>query len=304
MTSFSLVTFLDGDTPRPGLLVGDRVADLVAARLPSSSATGSLVDLLGIWDAAQPALSELAERVSLGRGDLPTHDLKSVRLCAPLLYPGAIFCAAANYTDHMKEMNPDRPIPDKNTTRPYFFTKSPRHTVIGPGEPIRLPATSTQIDWEAEIGVVIGRVASRVSVDQAMSHVAGYTILNDLSARDLTPRTDWRFGNDWFRGKSFDTAAPMGPWITPASEVPDPHRLGIRLWVNDELKQDSSSTCMLFTIPEQIAYLSEQLTLQPGDVIATGTPAGVGRPRGTYLERGDRVRISIECLGTLENHVA
>jgi 2,4-diketo-3-deoxy-L-fuconate hydrolase len=166
-----------------------------------------------------------------------------------------------------------------------------------------LPRTSSQIDWEAEIGVVIGRAAHDVSLDQAMNCVAGYTIVNDLSARDLNRREDWTFGTDWFRGKSFDGSAPMGPWITPAEAIPDPHNLVIQLCVNDQLMQDSSSRQMHFNIPEQIQYLSEQLTLRPGDVISTGTPAGVGRPRGIYLKPGDEVTITIEGLGTLRNRV-
>jgi 2-keto-4-pentenoate hydratase/2-oxohepta-3-ene-1,7-dioic acid hydratase in catechol pathway len=136
-----------------------------------------------------------------------------------------------------------------------------------------------------------------------MAHVAGYVILNDLTLRDQTRREDWNFGSDWFRAKVFDTSMPMGPWMTPATFVPDPHDLAIELRVNGQLMQDSSSRHMHFRIPELIAYLSEQISLQPGDVIATGTPAGVGKARGTYLRPGDRVSISIERLGTMSNPV-
>ncbi len=138
-----------------------------------------------------------------------------------------------------------------------------------------------------------------------MSCVAGYVIVNDLSARDELPRADWpNFRTDWFRCKSFDTSCPLGPWVTPAELVADPHRLRIRTWINDQLMQDSTAEEMVFTIPEQISYLSEQLTLLPGDVIATGTPAGCGRPRGIFLTPGDRVTVEIERLGALRNQVA
>jgi 2-keto-4-pentenoate hydratase/2-oxohepta-3-ene-1,7-dioic acid hydratase in catechol pathway len=266
---------------------------------------GSLLLLLESWDTAYPVLSRLADSFLAAReggASTFTRALSATTLLAPLLYPGAIYCAAANYVDHMREMSGREP-PEKSKARPYFFLKSPLHTVIGPNEPIRLPRTSSQIDWEAEIGVVIGRPAHDVSLEEAMSCVAGYTIVNDLSARDLNRREDWTFGADWFRGKSFDSSAPMGPWITPAETIPDPHNLAIQLWVNGELMQNSSSRQMHFTIPEQIQYLSEQLTIRPGDVISTGTPAGVGRPRGIYLKPGDEVTITIEGLGTLRNRV-
>jgi 2-keto-4-pentenoate hydratase/2-oxohepta-3-ene-1,7-dioic acid hydratase in catechol pathway len=223
-------------------------------------------------------------------------------LLAPLLYPGAIFCAAANYTDHIKEMSGRQP-PDKAVTRPYFFLKSPSHCVIGPEAPIRLPRISQQVDWEAEIGAVIGTPARNVTVDNAMDFVAGYTIVNDLSLRDQMKRDDWNFGADWVGQKNFDGAAPMGPWITPKSAVADPYKLAIKLWVNDELMQDTNSSFMHFDIAEQMVWLTERMTLRPGDVIATGTGSGVGRPRGIFLKQGDEVTIEMDGLGRMHNPV-
>jgi 2-keto-4-pentenoate hydratase/2-oxohepta-3-ene-1,7-dioic acid hydratase in catechol pathway len=232
--------------------------------------------------------------------------LAEIHLLAPLLYPGTIYCAAANYTDHYNEMTMLGGKPDKSVLSPYFFLKAPRQAVIGPDEAIRLPSpsVSTKIDWEVEIGVVIGRPAFRVSQANAMDHVAGYTILNDVSARDHMKRADWPFfSSDWFNQKVFDTSAPTGPWITPAGDIADPHDLTLKTWVNDNLMQDSSSRYMVFNIPEQIESLSRQMTLLPGDIIATGTCSGVGGARDTYLKAGDRVRMEIQGLGTIENPV-
>jgi 2-keto-4-pentenoate hydratase/2-oxohepta-3-ene-1,7-dioic acid hydratase in catechol pathway len=197
----------------------------------------------------------------------------------------------------------DGSLPDKSQARPFFFTKLPRQTVVGPDEPIQISSPDARVDWEAEIGVVIGRRGRKVPASEAMNCVAGYIILNDVSDRAKNFRKDWFFKFDWLGGKSFDTSAPMGPWITPKELVRDPHDLSIRLWVNDTLMQNASSRDMYFTIPEQIEYLSELLTLLPGDVIATGTPPGVGHARGVYLKPGDEVSITIEGLGSMRNPV-
>jgi 2-keto-4-pentenoate hydratase/2-oxohepta-3-ene-1,7-dioic acid hydratase in catechol pathway len=221
---------------------------------------------------------------------------------APILYPPNIYCAAANYIDHSKEMKSGS-LPEKSQGQPYFFTKLTRQTVIGPDEPIKIPYPEARIDWEAEIGVLIGRRCRKVSVSEAMEYVAGYIILNDLSDRARNFRKDWYFKFDWLGGKSFETSAPMGPWITPKDLIRDPHDLSIQLWVNNQLMQDASSRDMYFAIPEQLEYLSHLFTLLPGDVIGTGTPAGVGHGRGVYLKPGDVVSITIEGLGSLRNPV-
>ncbi len=194
-------------------------------------------------------------------------------------------------------------LPEKSQAQPFFFTKLTRQTVIGPDKPIKIPYPEARIDWEAEIGVVIGRRCRKVSASEAMKYVAGYIILNDVSDRARNFRKDWYFKFDWLGGKSFETSAPMGPWITPKEFIRDPHDLSIQLWVNEELMQDASSGDMYFTIPEQIEYLSQLLTLFPGDVIATGTPSGVGHGRGIYLKPGDVVSITIEGLGSIKNPV-
>ena len=278
--------------PRPGILVDGAVIDLADAGV-----AGSTLDLLGDWDASQEALRQVADRAS----SLASRPLGEVRLLAPVLFPPAIYCAAANYVDHQKEMSGGKSL-EKDETHPYFFLKAGPHCVIGPGAEIRLPRVSDFIDWEAELAVVIGKPARNVRAADALDYVAGYTILNDLSARDMRPRGR-SFNVYWFAQKNFDGSAPMGPWITPASEVADPHDIDIRLWVNDDLKQDSNSEYLFFNVNEQIEYISARMTMRPGDVIATGTPSGVGAPYGGRLRAGDTVAIELSGLGRLENPV-
>ena len=203
------------------------------------------------------------------------------------------------------EMSPDgKTFPDKTVVQPYFFLKSPPHCVIGPGADIPLPSVSKMVDWEAEFAVVIGKKGRHIPVGKAFDHIAGYTIMNDLSARDRGKRDDWpRFSTDWFSHKVFDGSAPMGPWITPADQIADPYKCRMQLWVNEEKMQDEYISDLIFDIAEQIEWLSRTMTLLPGDVVSTGTPSGVGRPRGIFLKPGDTVRIEVDGIGTLTNPV-
>ena len=300
MGSFRLLNYAgDSGEARAGILVGgNSVIDLQRA-LPDIAWTVSTLSILDAWDEARPALHALA--------DAPPSQilpLASVRLLAPLLYPPAIYCTGANYMDHAEEMSAEKKGVDKATTQPYLFLKSGPHCVIGPGDAIRLPNVSDKVDWEGEFAVVIGKRARNVSVDNAMQYVAGYTIMNDVSARNLSRRADWpRWVSDWFGHKNFETSAPMGPWITPADEIADHTQCHLQLWVNGDKKQDAHVSSLIFNVPELIEYLSRRMTLLPGDVIATGTPAGVGRPKGTFLKPGDVVRIEISDIGVLENRV-
>jgi len=305
---FRLLSYVkESAAPRAGLLVEDQtvldfewflkaLGEEVDGLCPTS-----VLSILENWDKVSQRLEEGARR-NKEAGSGFAQPLAEIRLAAPILYPPNIYCAAANYTDHHKEMKGGS-LPEKSLGHPFFFTKLTRQTVIGPNEPIKIPYPEARVDWEAEIGVVIGRRCRKVSVSEAMKYVAGYLILNDLSDRSRNFRKDWFFKFDWLGGKSFDTSAPMGPWITPKEFIRDPHDLSIRLWVSDELMQDASSRDMYFTIPEQIEYLSTLFTLLPGDVIATGTPPGVGHARGIYLKPGDAVSITIEGLGSIRNPV-
>ena len=293
MTSFRLLNYagVAGEV-RPGILVDDCVIDL-----ETSGLRGSTYEMLQDWDTNQAKFREIAGNAASSE----SSPLADVQLMAPVV-PPVVYNAAANYVDHQKEMSGGTQLV-KEDTHPYFFLKAGPHCIIGPGADIRLPAVSDFIDWEAELAVVIGKLARNVKAEDALDYVAGYSIFNDLSARDMKPvgRT---FNVHWFAQKNFDGSGPLGPWMVPASEIPDPHNLDIKLWVNDELKQDSNSKYLFFNINEQIEYISARMTLRPGDVIATGTPSGVGAPYGGRLKVGDTVTIEIGGIGKLVNPVA
>ena len=215
-------------------------------------------------------------------------------LQSPMREPQKVLGIGLNYADHARESGIEAP------SAPVLFVKTP-NSIIGPDEPIEWAATaSDQVDYEAELAVVIGRRARNVAHTDALSYVLGYTCCNDVSARDA------QFGDgQWIRGKSFDTFCPLGPWIVTADEVPDPQDLKIRCLVNREALQDSTTAEMIFGVAELISYLSRFMTLEPGDVIATGTPFGVGfaRTPPIFLKHGDVVEVEIERVGTLRNTV-
>jgi 2-keto-4-pentenoate hydratase/2-oxohepta-3-ene-1,7-dioic acid hydratase in catechol pathway len=295
---------------RAGVLIGDRIfaPRLLLHDIVPADDDDTVLGLLRQWDRVHPRLAAAAGEVDAGDG-VP---LAEVTLDAPILYPGALFCAGANYWDHLQEMVEIAARTTGKTpalvkpAEPWFFLKTSAGSIIGTGRPARLPGFSKQVDWEAELGVVIARPTRNVSESRALDAVAGYVIVNDLSARDLMKREGREgspFGYDWVGQKCFEDAAPMGPWLTPVAYVGDPNNLAIKLWVNGVLKQDSNTGRMVHNIQEQIAYLSRHVTLQPGDVIATGTPAGVGMPRGEFLKAGDQVKIEIAGCGTLVNRM-
>lgn len=219
--------------------------------------------------------------------------LASIRPLAPVPRPPKIVGIGLNYRDHAAESG--QPIPEEPILFPKFA-----NSVIGPDEPILLPRATEQADYEAELAVVIGRTTHDVSVEGALSHVAGYTCANDVSARDLQFRS-----SQWMLGKAIDTFLPIGPWLVTADEIPDPQALAIRCVLNGHTMQDSSTAQMVFGVAELVAYISRTITLEPGDLIATGTPPGVGAARTppVWLEDGDEVTIEIEGIGTLTNPV-
>jgi 2-keto-4-pentenoate hydratase/2-oxohepta-3-ene-1,7-dioic acid hydratase in catechol pathway len=281
------------------LLVGDSVIDV-------AEATGrpddrDVMHLLADWDQAVVRLEAAAMRTALAR------PLSSVHVLAPLPMPGTIYCAGANYADHAAEMARARnqpPPPDPHTLglKSWHFIKSSR-AVVGSGVTVPLPPRSKKVDWEAEMAVVIGRKAKAVSRADALNFIAAYTIANDLSARDLSRRDGLpdtsSFKQDWVAHKNFDGSCPMGPWLTLARDIANPHDLRISLDVNGVTKQDSNTGQMIYDIGEQIEDLSHNITLWPGDVILTGTPAGVGNGRGEFLKAGDVVVVRVAGLGEL-----
>jgi 2-keto-4-pentenoate hydratase/2-oxohepta-3-ene-1,7-dioic acid hydratase in catechol pathway len=306
VTNYRLVMYDAGEGARAGLVVNGRVLDVAAnsARKDDDSVRALLAD----WAAANTRLSALAASART----LPSRGLDSVKLLAPIDCPGAIYCAGANYRDHALEMARAQniaPEPDPHAVglQSWHFIKAPG-CVIGPNETVKLPPRSNKVDWEAELAVVIGRQAKDVPIDGALAYVAGYTIADDLSARDFTRRAQVPdsspFKYDWVAHKCFDGSCPMGPWIVPAEEIENPQNLAIELSVDGVIKQKSNTSEMIFTVAEQISHLSGKLTLHPGDVILTGTPAGVGAPRGEFLHVGDVVRITIEGVGELVNTMA
>ena len=274
--------------------VGIRFAGVVH-RVPDSWPS-SLLELITAWDDWAPRLRALDVA-----GLAPVPDAV---LLAPLTYPGKVICAGANYYDHAAEMGTARPDP---TAEPFFFLKPPTTTVVGDGAAIVLPdAAGANVDWEIELAVVIGQRCTEVPVAQARRVVAGYSVANDVSARGLFPRpaaVSPAFGWDWVKHKALDTFCPLGPGIVPVWEVEQPHDLALRLSVNGAVKQKSSTAELVVDVDGLIAAASRWMTLEPGDVILTGTPAGVGMPRGDFLKAGDLVVAEIEGIGTLTNPV-
>lgn len=269
----------------------------------SRDATNPLT-LLADWDRA---LSWIEQNIR-DRDAVPLADMC---LLSPIPAPGAVICAGANYADHAAEMakvQGREPPPDPHTLGlpSWHFIKN-SHAIADPGSQISIPQGVTHLDWEAELVVVIGKPAKGVSRSAALNHVAGYTIANDLSARDLgtrnvPPVSPFRF--DWTSHKSFDGSCPLGPWIVPSRDIPDPHDLGISLSVNGETKQSSNTSEMIYRIEEQIEQISARMTLWPGDLILTGTPAGVGHAGSEYLKSGDRVAVRVERIGELLHSIA
>ncbi|MBX9824773.1 MAG: fumarylacetoacetate hydrolase family protein [Xanthobacteraceae bacterium] len=247
------------------------------------------------WPRTQSLLAELA--ASAGKSGVAHSDAATAKLAAPLLYPGKVLCAGANYYDHMAEMG--FPGTKKETQRLFFFFKPPRNAVVGPGATVVMPRGTKKYDWEIELAAVIGRTARYVSAERALDHVAGYTIAIDMSARDFNQAPDQFYKFDWVAGKATDTSCPMGPWIVPAAALPDPQNAPLKLSVNGVVKQDSSTQQMIYSVAEQIARASELMTLDPGDVVLTGTPAGVGVPKGAFLAPGDRIDAEIAGIGRL-----
>jgi 2-keto-4-pentenoate hydratase/2-oxohepta-3-ene-1,7-dioic acid hydratase in catechol pathway len=266
-----LVTFQaqGGSTPEAGIVAGDQVIGLGQDML-SVIATGTLPVLAG-----------------------PRYDLASIKLLAPIPRPPQVICVGMNYRDHAREAGVEIP------SIPTIFSKF-SNVVIGPGAPIVLPKNSTRPDYEAEFAFVIGRGGRHIPAARALDHVFGYTIVNDVSARDHQTTT-----SQWLISKSFDTFAPMGPWIVTRDEIADPHALDLSLEIGGDVLQHSNTRELVFGVPALIEYISSVVTLEPGDIVATGTPSGVGfaRKPPRYLRPGDEVIIRIQGIGELRNPV-
>src|SRR6202790_1427192 len=307
LAGYKLATYKSSDGPRAGLIVGDEVFD--AAKLTGKAAYATVIGILADWKAAEGALKKAAAGAAKSRGK--RQPLAKTKLLAPVRFPSAIYCAGANYADHAAEMaakegRPPPPDPHTQGLKPWHFLKASR-AITDPGAAVKISGYAKQMDWEVELAAVIGRVAKDVPQSKALGYVAGYTVANDLSARDRGRRASVPdaspFKWDWTKHKTFDGSCPLGPWLVPASDIGDPQKLGLKLWVNGVLKQDSNTSDMIFTLAEQIEQLSAGMTLYPGDLILTGTPAGVGAGRGEFLKGGDVVRLWVEKIGEIENRM-
>ena len=280
-----LVSYLLEDQPRIGVAQGDRLIDLAKADPGLPHCMKALLEL----GAAG------LERVRACAGGEAALDIADVKLLPPVSHPEKVICVGVNYADHAAESGMEPP------SEPVIFNKFPT-TLRAHGDEIVLPAVSSQVDYEAELVVVIGVGGRNIEKEQALQHVAGYTCGNDVSARDWQKGTP---GGQWLLGKTFDSFAPTGPFLVTADEIPDPGCLSIRCRLNGETMQDSCTDQLIFAVDELIAYVSSVATLKPGDLLFTGTPPGVGMARepAVFLKQGDQVEVEIAGIGVLSNRV-
>jgi 2,4-didehydro-3-deoxy-L-rhamnonate hydrolase len=304
---YALARYSQSGTAATALVLDQQLYDLQAVwsavNPDGTSAPAWLGSVdLAIRECPAAELDQLAgaAAVLVADGELEPVTDGDQKLLAPL-NPPRIFGTASNYIEHAAEMNTI--LAAKEDSSPYIFLKAST-SVIGTGQTVMIPPETEKPDWEVELGVVIGKGGRRIRKENALEHIAGYTIVNDVSARDMNRRSDYPFKHDWFRGKSWDTFCPMGPWFVPRNCIEDLHQLPLRLTLNDELKQDGNTSELIWNVFEQIEYLSSILTLQAGDVIMTGTPAGVGMGQGLFLKPGDVMECAIEGIGSIRNPVA
>ena len=307
---FKLVTFETVDRAlRSGLVIDNQIFD-VAASLEDESLV-SMQQVVDQWVTVWPRLQTFEKAPS---ADFLIGDVDKIKLKAPLASPSAIYCAAANYRDHMVAMSTKlglelEPDPHDLDVKPFHFLKPVRASIANPGDHLPWPRHGDQLDWEVELAVVIGRAAREVKVEDALDYVFGYTVANDVSVREhhYIHRTNVAmsspFKTDLLSAKGFEKSCPIGPYLVPAEFIPDPQNLGLKTWIDGELKQDSHTSQMVFSTAEQIAYLSHRTVLFPGDIILTGTPAGTAAESGTFLKPGQTMKVWVEGIGELQNQI-
>jgi 2-keto-4-pentenoate hydratase/2-oxohepta-3-ene-1,7-dioic acid hydratase in catechol pathway len=300
-TEFTIATLRFGAVQIPAIRVGDSYWPLACAT--HAGLAGLDTDIKGVfinWPIAFPVLQDFAAAVVDGR--LPAAfaiPAERADLALPIQFPNKLIAVGANYEDHLREMNAVIP----KGERPVMFLKPPTTALTGPGI-VRIPDGCSQFDWEVELAVIIGTRMRKVSRAEAMAGVAGYSVSVDYTARDYFFPKDYFFKADFLLGKGQDGTNPLGPVITPAAFIRDPHDLRITLSVNGVMKQNASTAGMIYRIDEQIAAISQFVTLEPGDLILTGSPAGVGLPRGEFLHPGDKVVAAAEGVGELHMEIA
>ena len=250
------------------------------------------MDLFQDWDKSFPLLHKFKKRGT----PIPENKAK---LLTPLRYPRKLFCVGANYADHLREMNAGHLATKIPGAPPFFFMKPPSTTLVGPGATVRIPKGCENFDWEVEFVVVFGKGGRDIAEKNALRHIAGYSVGIDFTARDLFFRQERFFQFDFMLGKAQDTMSPVGPAIVPRQFL-DGTRANFALWVNGSKKQAGNTADMIYSLPEQIAGISRAVTIEPGDMMFTGSPAGVGLPRGEKLKPGDTVRIEADLIGSME----
>jgi 2-keto-4-pentenoate hydratase/2-oxohepta-3-ene-1,7-dioic acid hydratase in catechol pathway len=311
---YQLFTYADNGAAGTGIAFNNHHYALDRLALGTALAGKSVMTLLDSWESSHAELKALIGSIARGDRDFQPAalDLATIEFLAPVDNPGAIYGAGANYRDHVEAMarafNMKLVLdPQAEGVPPWHFLKAGKGTLAGHRQAVPFPGHTQRLDWEAELAVVIGRRAAKVSVKEALQYVAGYSCSNDLSARDNLKRdqvdesSPFRF--DWIGHKCFTGSCPLGPYLTPAEFVASPENLDIKLWLNGEIRQDSNTSNHLYGVADQISYLSHRLDLYPGDVILTGTPAGVGMETGTFLKRGDIMKVWIDGLGELETTI-
>ena len=318
-----LATYYAKKTEAVGAVVdNDRIViDLVAAdralaRKEKRKPHPFFTDMMTLLEAGSKGMSAAKKAANLATEKLgspakadgkTSHNVSRVKLRAPVPNPKKVFCLAGNYQDHIEEGGGKMSVQDKET--PRVFMKPPTTTVINPGDAILIPPVARSIDWEGELCVVMGRKAKGVKAKDALRYVAGYTVMNDVSERDLVirnrtesrPQDKWF---DWLNGKWLDTFAPQGPWITTTDDIRDPQTLDISTYINGERRQHNNTGQMLYPVRMIIEYISAIITLEPGDLISTGTISGVGATTGEFMQPGHTVEIEISKIGVLRNKVA
>lgn len=303
-----IVTFKIDEKKRVGFIPSAferKICDITELNGGASSVVSLMTEQEDFWARLKDLDWQVSENESLQK---ELTDLQAVTLCAPVEQPGKIVCLAGNYRAHIAESGYVEPAQQAHFTQQLFL--KPSTSLIGDGDVITLGGQNVKVGWENELAVVIGRRGKNIGEREAYDYVFGYTILNDISERGLNSRIENRHLRemdnfcDWLAGKWFDGFAPCGPWIVTKDEINDPHNLKIRFYLNGELRQFGTTREMIFSIPEQIAYISSIMTLEPGDIISTGTPAGAGLgDKATSLADGDELVSEIEGIGTLMNKV-
>lgn len=302
-TAFKLATYETDGLERVGMLLGERLFDLHLANNYVQANAGvvaldmphDMKALIEQSDVLMPRLFQIANYLGERRVDPGfAYDLEAVAIKAPIKYPWNLLAAGQNYRAHAAEMGGATDI-DPDRDDPFLFAKSPRSTIIDPGQPYVIPAGRDRIDWEGEFAIVVGRRAKNLTLDNAMDYVFGFTIVHDSSDRAAQIPENGRYARDWFAGKSMDNAAPMGPYITPKEFLPNYAKLRLTTRVNGKIMQDSDTSYLIHNVERLLRYVTSRMTLWPGDVIATGTPSGVGNGRKPpiYLQPGDVVEIEM-----------